>query len=33
MAAYARLGCTAAEEVNAALAEREPFDIPLQFAL
>ena len=33
MAAYARLGCTAAEEVNAALAEREPFDISLQFAL
>ena len=32
-AAYRALGCTPAEEINAGLAEEEPFDVQLEYIL
>lgn len=33
IAAYKSYGCTLAEEINAALAEKEPFDLQLEYLL
>lgn len=33
MAAYHALGCVEAAEINRALAEKEPCDVPLEYVL
>ncbi|MBR0125205.1 MAG: hypothetical protein IJM03_07650 [Treponema sp.] len=32
-AAYRRLGCTEAAEINQAIAENEPYDVQMEFVL